>query len=112
MPEGILRLEGIELRATLGLLPVEKLHPRLVGMDLEWRGPFSPGSPPVVDYGSAAAVLGSLEGRDFDYVEALACEALDLLRASFPGGTWTVRVVKACPPAPLRSARAVFEVSG
>jgi dihydroneopterin aldolase len=112
LPEGILRLVGLELRVVVGCMPIEKLHPRLVEMDLEWRGTCIQGSPPVLDYGAAALLIRGLEGRDFDYIEEIAFEALGLLKASFPGGLWTVRITKACPPTVLRSARAVFEVSG
>jgi hypothetical protein len=112
LPEGILRLVGLELRVVVGCTPIEKLHPRLVEMDLEWRGACTPGSPPAVDYGAAALLIRGLEGREFDYIEGIAFEALGLLKASFTDGLWTVRITKACPPTALRSARAVFEVSG
>jgi len=112
MPQGVLRLEGIELRATVGVQPAERLHPRTVELDIEWQGEVSPGSTPAVDYAAAAGELAArLGGAVFDYIEDIGCEALGILRASFPGGLWKVRVTKPCPPTEPRSARAVFEVS-
>jgi hypothetical protein len=112
MPEGILRIRDIELRVVAGALPREKLSPRTLYLNAEWRGRFEPGSPPPVDYSAACSCLAPLGEREYDYIEEVASAALAALRGCFPEGSWTVKVVKVCPPCPLRVGEASFEVTG
>jgi dihydroneopterin aldolase len=93
----------------LGVLPAEKLSPRSVSLDLEWRGPTDP-SAPAVDYAAVCAHLGQLASREYSWIEELASAALDLLSERW-SGSWKVSVSKAFPPAPapLESATCTME---
>ncbi|NLP05125.1 dihydroneopterin aldolase [Candidatus Fermentibacteria bacterium] len=75
---------------------------------MEWRGAFTPGSTPAVDYEEVCALLSSLDGSSFGFIEDLASEALASLRDRFPAGKWSVTVHKECPPVGLRLDRASF----
>jgi dihydroneopterin aldolase len=104
-----LSLKGLELRVRLGALPVEKLSPRSVSLDLEWRGRTDP-SAPAVDYASVCDQLGQLASREYSWIEELASAALDLLSERW-SGSWEVTVTKTFPPAPvpLESATCTME---
>lgn len=107
---GKLDLEGLVLRLRLGVLPQEKVSCRDVPVNLSWTGSFDR-SPPV-DYSEVCEKLAVIQDRDYDYIEDLAAEILDILCREYRRGRWTVRVVKPCPPAGLRLQAASFEIEG
>ncbi len=108
MPGGILRLEGIEFSAILGVLPEEKLAPRLVRLDIECRGAWSAGSPPLIDYRETADAVAALSGSRYDLIEDLVSAVLQALSAMRSDLSWSVTATKPFPTLRLRTDRAVF----
>ncbi len=111
MREGLLRLSGIELGVVIGVLPEERMFPRLVKVDVECRGGWAPGDPPLVDYRSVAGAVGAHAGSAFDLIEDLAGALLASLRPLAPGCEWTVTVGKPCPPVTPRAGEASFRAT-
>lgn len=107
---GRLHLDSIVLRLKLGVLPQEKAAARDVPLDLQWQGTVSSG--PAVDYAEVCRELERLEGTDYDYLEDLAVDVLNLLTGRFPLGEWRVTVRKPWPPAGLKMESASFTVEG
>ena len=108
MPGGILRLEGIEFSATLGVLPEEKLAPRLVRLDIECRGAWSAGSGPLIDYRETVDAVAELSGSRYDHIEDLVSAVLQTLSSMRPDLFWSVTATKPFPTLQLRTDRAVF----
>ncbi len=109
---GILRLEGIELSVTLGILPEEALAPRLVKLDIECEGDWSPGAPPLVDYREISDAVSGLSGFEYGLLEDLVSDVAHTLGRLRPGLRWRVTAVKPCPALSLRVDRAVFTWGG
>ncbi|HRY60693.1 MAG TPA: dihydroneopterin aldolase [Candidatus Fermentibacter sp.] len=109
---GILRLEGIELSVTLGILPEETLAPRLVKLDIECGGDWSPGSPPLIDYREISDAVSGLSGFEYGLLEDLVSDVAHTLDRLRPGLGWRVTAVKPCPALSLRVDRAVFTWGG
>jgi len=107
---GMLQLDGIVLRLKLGVLPQEKAAARNVPVDLVWKGTVTSG--PAVDYSEVCRYLGRLEDTDYDYLEDLAVDILEMLTGGFPSGEWRVTVKKPWPPTGLKLESASFTVEG
>lgn len=105
---GVLRLEGIELPVVLGILPEETLAPRIVKLDIECAGGWSPGSPPLIDYREVADAVSGLAGLEYGLLEDLVSDVAQTLGRLDPGLAWRVTAVKPCPALSLRTDRAVF----
>ncbi len=107
---GTLELGGVILRLKLGKLPVEKISPRDVPVDISWTGSTS--RMPGIDYSEVCQCLAVLQEREYDFIEELATGILDLLRRRYPSGIWKVKVRKPFPPAALKMEMASFTVEG
>ena len=107
---GTLELTGVILRLKLGALKVEKLSEKDVPVDLSWCGSMQEGH--VLDYSLVCCKLASLQQREYDYIEELAEDILNLLHREFPGGRWRVTVRKPFPPAELKVECASYTVEG
>jgi dihydroneopterin aldolase len=107
--EGVLTLDGLRLRVTLGALPAETAAPRAVEMSISVPQPADPEQ--MVDYASVAERLASLDGGVFRYVEELAAAAADALLDRWPARRWTVTVTKRRPPTSVPLSRAVYTLT-
>ncbi len=108
MPTGILRLSGIEFSAILGVLPEERIAPRLVRLDLECSGEWSAGAAQLLDYRDAVDAVAALAGREYGLLEDLVSDVLSVLEGLRPGLAWKVTATKAFPSLRLRTDSATF----
>lgn len=104
-------LEDIELSVFLGMLPAERISPRLAMVTVECEGEPSPGGM-LADYRDVAGAVAALEGAAFGPVEELAAAVLEKVRTLRPDASWTVSVSKPFPDLPLRLRRASVTVRG
>jgi dihydroneopterin aldolase len=104
-------LEDIELSVVLGMLPAERISPRLAFVSVECEGEPSPGGL-LADYRDVVAAVAALEGSAFGPVEDLATAVLEKVRQLRPDASWTVSVSKPLPGLPLRLRRASVTVRG
>jgi dihydroneopterin aldolase len=108
--KGRLDLKNIILRLKLGVESHEKLSSRDVPITVGWTGEVS-GSLSI-DYSDVCDVLAGFMGSEYDYIEELAMDILNLLRKEFPDGFWKVTVTKPFPLISLKLESASFTVEG
>lgn len=107
---GTLELSGVVLRLRLGSLPREKLSARDVPLDISWTGTVTDGL--SVDYSEVCENLAVFRDREYDYIEELAADVLELLSTEYPHGRWRVTVRKPFPQVGLKVETASFTVEG
>jgi len=81
----------------LGALPFEKIEARRVILDLKWNGVLFADGIPAVDYSCVCDSLGKGLKSQYDYLEDLGGDILDILQNEWPG-KWKVMVHKSFPP--------------
>lgn len=107
---GTLELSGVVLRLRLGSLPREKLSSRDVPLDISWTGTVPDRL--SVDYSDVCESLAAFQEREYDYLEELASDVLELLSTKYPHGRWRVTVRKPFPQVGLKVETASFTVEG
>lgn len=104
-PRDEIRLEGIAVEATHGVLPEEHRHPQPFRADVVLRGEYAAAGRSddlrqTIDYGAVAAeVVAVLSGPRRDLIESLAESVAARLLAAFPARE--VEVVVHKPRAPV-----------
>jgi len=107
---GRLDLNNIILRLKLGVESHEKVSSRDVPITVVWTGEVS-GSLSI-DYSDVCDVLAEFTDSEYDYIEELAQDMLNLLRKEFPFGFWKVTVSKPFPLVSLKLESASFTIEG
>ncbi len=108
--KGTLYLKNVILRLKLGAQAPEKLAARDVPVTLTWKGEVKGGA--SIDYSDICHVLAGFNEREYDYIEDLALDILELLHSKYPAGCWNVTVTKPFPPVSLKLESASFTVEG
>ncbi len=108
--KGMLVLKNIILRLKLGAENQEKISSRDVPITVVWTGEVAVG--PSIDYSDVCDALADFDEKEYDYIEDLASDILNLLRIEYPGGHWKVTVTKPFPPVSLKLESASFTVEG
>jgi len=108
--KGRLDLRNIILRVKLGVESREKISSRDIPINLVWMGEVA-GSLSI-DYSGVCDVLAEFEDREYDYIEELTMDILNLLRKEYPDGSWIVTVTKPFPTVSLKLESASFTAEG
>lgn len=108
---GTLLLKGISLTLKLGALPVERIEPRQVKIDLEWVGDLLSNGKPTVDYAVVCDALKNDLSDGYEYIEELAQNVMGILESRW-AGSWTVSVHKDHPPGDPHMERATITIEG
>ncbi|MCD4700727.1 MAG: hypothetical protein K8S24_02615 [Candidatus Aegiribacteria sp.] len=108
--KGRLVLKNIILRLKLGAANHEKISSRDVPVTAVWTGEVAGG--PSIDYFDVCNALAGFNEREYDYIEDLASDVLNLLRREYPCGRWAVTITKPFPPVSLKLESASFTVEG
>jgi dihydroneopterin aldolase len=108
--KGRLDLKNIILRLKLGSESHEKISSRDVPVTAVWTGEVAGNL--SIDYSDVCDALAGFEEREYDYIEELALDILNLLRKEFPDGFWRVTVTKPFPPVSLKLESASYTIEG